>query len=103
MLIMHKEVWESWLIFWLPVICILLFLAKTRKEIILVTMMGIIIGTPSLFYFWYQYKNYVLMYWLIGEKAIPQLVLYFYICAKVYKISKEEIYKWVKQKIFLRA
>jgi hypothetical protein len=87
-LMIHKEIWESWLTFWLPVVIILLFIAKTKKEVVFISICALIIGTPSLFYLWELNKTELMRNLLITEKAFPQLLLYIYISLKMLKITE---------------
>jgi hypothetical protein len=79
----HREIWESLLTFWLPILAVLILTAKNRKELIFVSIMAIFLGTPSLFYFWQQNHSDFWRFLLIGEKALPQLALYVYILKKI--------------------
>ena len=82
-LIWHKELWESWLVFWLPIIVLLLLLAKQPKEKLFILLNTIFLATPSLYYFQQLHPLPIWRLALIAEKAIPQLLLYIFLSWKL--------------------
>jgi hypothetical protein len=93
MIMYHKEVWESWLSCWVVIITVLLILADTNKEKIFLVFNGLILGTPSLFYFYELNHNNLLRFLLIFEKTLPQLLIYIYLIYRLYVIIKSRIAK----------
>lgn len=92
--IIHKELWEGWLNIWLPILCILFLMAKTKKERVFLLFNTLILGTPSLFYFYEISKTPFWRFLLIAEKAIPQLLIYLFLCLKLRGIILKQ--KFVK-------
>ncbi len=88
LLIYHKEVWESVLCFWLPIIIVLLIIARNVKEKVFIFVCALFLATPSLFYFQQIYETDFWRFLLISEKAIPQLVLYSYLAIKCISLSR---------------
>lgn len=94
MLILHKQVWESWLTIWLMILSVLFILSKSNKEKIFIFLNFLVLGSPTLFYFWNLHQNSLWRFFVIGEKAIPQLLIYTYILYKsFYHINKENLRK----------
>jgi hypothetical protein len=93
LLVYHKLVWESVLCFWLPIIITLLLIAKYKREKIFILVCGVILGTPSLFYFQQIYGNEFWRFILIAEKALPQLALYLYLVFKCFKFTESQKHK----------
>lgn len=91
MMMYHKEVWESWLSVWVIIISLLLILATNKKEKIFLFFNGLILGTPSLFYFYELNHSNLWRFLLITEKAIPQLLIYCYLIYKIYIIIKQDL------------
>ena len=82
LLIFSREIWESTLSFWIPIVIVSFIFAK-NKERILIGFCGLIFATPSLFYFWNSNKTELWRFLLIGEKALPQIVMYIYFLYKI--------------------
>ena len=90
MIMYHKEVWESWLSCWAVIVAILLILADNYKEKIFVFLNGLILGTPSLFYFYELNHSNLWRFLLISEKSIPQLLIYSYLIYKICIIIRQD-------------
>lgn len=86
MIMYHKEVWESWLSSWIIIIVLLLILAINKKEKIFLFLNGLILGTPSFFYFYEMNHSKFWRALLISEKAIPQILIYSYLLYKIFII-----------------
>lgn len=84
LIMFHREVWESWLSCWLVVITILLVIADNYKEKLFLFLNGIILGTPSLFYFYELNHSNFWRFLLISEKVIPQILIYSYLIYKLF-------------------
>ncbi len=82
LLVYSREIWESTLSFW-TLIVIAAFLFAKNKERIIIGFCGLIFVTPSLFYFWHFNETEFWRFLLIGEKALPQIVMYTYFLYKI--------------------
>ena len=89
LLMIHKEVWESWLSAWLIVLIVLIILASHRKEKLFLILNSFLLGTPTLFYFYEAKKTKAWLTLLIAEKAIPQILIYSYLVCLMFAIIKE--------------
>lgn len=89
MVMLHKEVWESWLVIWLPIIVTLLLLIKNPREKFFIFINSILLATPSLFSVWSMSKTNLWRFWLIFEKVLPQLCLYLFLTVKLRRKMKE--------------
>lgn len=90
LMMLHKEVWESWLSAWLIVLVVLIILASRRKEKIFLILNSILLGTPTLFYFYEVKKTKVWLTLLIAEKVIPQILIYSYLVYLMFAIIREQ-------------
>jgi hypothetical protein len=90
MIMYHKEVWESWLSCWVAIVAILLILADNYREKIFVFLNGLILGTPSLFYFYELNRSNLWRLLLISEKAVPQLLIYGYLIYRLCVLIREQ-------------
>jgi len=90
LLMYHKEVWESWLTSWLIIIIVLFILASSRKEKLLIFLNSLILGTPSLFYYYELTKSNFWRFLLITEKALPQILIYSYLVLVMVNILKQQ-------------
>ena len=93
LIMFHKEVWESWLSCWVVIVAILLISADNYREKIFVFLNGLILGTPSLFYFYELNRSNLWRLLLISEKAVPQLLIYSYLVYKLYALIREQSVK----------
>ncbi|NMB92549.1 MAG: DUF2029 domain-containing protein [Parcubacteria group bacterium] len=91
MIMYHKEVWESWLSVWVIIVSLLLILAKNKKEKIFLFLNGLILGTPSLFYFYELNRSDFWRFLLISEKSLPQILIYGYLLYKICIIIRQSI------------
>ena len=90
MIMYHKEVWESWLACWVVIVAILLILADNYREKIFLFLNGLILGTPSLFYFYELNRSNLWRLLLISEKAVPQLLIYGYLIYRLCVLIREQ-------------
>ncbi len=90
LIMIHKEVWESWLSSWIVVIAILLIIADNYKEKIFLFLNGILLGTPSLFYFYEIHKTSFWRFLMVSEKVIPQLLIYGYLIYHLFYLIKNQ-------------
>ncbi|MGC9067028.1 MAG: glycosyltransferase 87 family protein [Minisyncoccia bacterium] len=91
MVMYHKEVWESWLSIWIVVITLLLILTDNKKEKIFLFLNGLILGTPSLFYFYELNHSNFWRFLLIFEKTIPQILIYSYLIYQICIIIRQDL------------
>ena len=90
LLIYHREVWESWLTAWLVIIVFLFILALSRKEKIFLFCNSLILGTPTLFYYYELTKSNNWRFLLIAEKVLPQILIYGYLVFLLFNIIKQQ-------------
>ncbi len=83
LLMWHKELWESWLVLWLPIVTILLLMSRKRKDKIFILVNIAFLATPSLYYFQQLHPLPLWRFVLIAEKAIPQLLIYLFLIWKL--------------------
>ncbi len=92
-LVFHKEVWESLLTFWAPIVVVCFIISKEKWEKVLIGLCGFVLATPSLYYLWHFHKTYIMRFLLISEKALPQVIVYVYLLYKLMIIIKSEKYR----------
>ena len=90
-LIWHKELWESWLAYWLPIVVLLFLLAKKWKDKLFIFLNMILLASPTLYYFWQLYPTPDWRLALIGEKAVPQLLIYLFLSWRLLSSQKKAL------------
>ncbi|MGE4554750.1 MAG: glycosyltransferase 87 family protein [Candidatus Paceibacterota bacterium] len=91
--IVYPEVWESWLAIYSVILALLFILLETYKEKIFIFINYLLLATPSFYYFYQKTKSPFWRFLLIGEKAVPQLLIYMYLTYLLFKFLHTQNYK----------